>query len=113
MNVEHYCRTRTKKFTLYNLHTFEAKAGIGPSTPQKNDSPTTSTKARAKGLSQKEKDILELLKDDPHMRQIFLQKILDKTNDSDDENISSAASSAKPQPQRQDDYQDSQDLYDL
>jgi len=54
------------------LHTFEAKAGIGPSTPQKKECLTASTKARAKGFSQKEKDILEFLKDDPHMRQIFL-----------------------------------------
>jgi len=92
-NVEHYCRTRTKKFTLHNLHTFEAKVGIGPSTPQKKESPTTSTKARAKGLSQKEKDILEFLKDDPQMRQIFLQKILDKEADSDEDTASSAASS--------------------
>jgi len=50
------------------LHTFDAKARIGPLTPQKNESPTTSTKGHAKGLSQKEKDILEFLKDDPHMR---------------------------------------------
>ena len=68
----------------------------------------TSTKAQAKGLSQKEREILELLKDDPGMRQIFLQKILDKANDSDDETVSSAASSTKPNQQ---DYQDSQDPY--
>ena len=49
--------------------------------------------ARAKGLSQKEKDILEFLKDDPQMRQIFLQKILDKEADSDEDTASSAASS--------------------
>jgi len=72
-NVEHYCRTRTKKFTLHNLHTFEKqKEAIGPSAPQKNASLTTSTKPRVKGLSQKKKEILELLKDDPNMRQIFL-----------------------------------------
>ena len=32
----------------YIICTFEAKAGIGPSTPQKKESPTTSTKARSK-----------------------------------------------------------------
>jgi len=103
-----------KKFTLHNLHTFEKqKEAIGPSTPQKNASPTTSTKARVKGLSQKEKEILELLKDDPNMRQIFLQKILDRTDHVDDETIDSATSSTKPQAQKYDDYQDSQDRHDL
>jgi len=103
-----------KKFTLHNLHTFEKqKEAIGPSTPQKNASRTTSTKARVKGLSQKEKEILELLKNDPNMRQTFLQKILERIDDSDDETIDSATSSTKPQPQKHDDYQDSQDPYDL
>ena len=96
------------------MHTFEKqKEAIRPSTPQKNASPTTLTKARVKGLSQKEKEILELLKDDPNMRQIFLQKILDRIDDSDDETIDSATSSTRPQPQKCDDYQDSQDPYDL
>ena len=36
-NVEHYCRTKTKKFTLHNLHTFEVQVGIGPSTPWKKE----------------------------------------------------------------------------
>ena len=99
---------RTKKFTLHNLHTFEAKVGIGPSTPQKKESPSTSTEARAQGLSQKEKDILEFLKDDPPMLQIFLQKILDKKDDSEDDEVSSTASNTKP---KNDIYQDSQDPY--
>ena len=47
------------------------------------------------------------------MRQIFLQKILDRTDDSDEETVDSAASSSKPQQQKIDDYQDSQDPYDL
>lgn len=102
-NVEHFCRTRTKKFTLHNLHTFEAKADIGPSTPQKKESPSTSTKARAKGLSHKEKDILEFLKHDPQMRQIFSQKPLDKKDDSDNDEVSST-SNTKP---KNDIYQDS------
>jgi len=75
----------------------------------KTNSPTTFSKALVKGLSQKEKD-LQLLKDDPNIRQIFLQKILDRTDNLDDETVSSAASSTKP---KQDDYQDSQDPYDL
>ena len=44
------------------------------------------------------------------MKQIVLQKILNKQGDSDDETISSAASSSPPKPE---DFQDSQDLYDL
>jgi len=105
-NVQYFWKTKTKKFTLHNLHTFEKKKEIatGPSTPAKRESPTTSTKARVKGSSQKEWEILELLKDDPIIRQIFLQKILDKTDDLDDEIVSSASSSSKP---KQQDYQDS------
>lgn len=99
-NVEYFCKTKTKKFTLHNLHTFDKKkVAIGPSTLVKRESPTTSAMAKVKGLSQKEREILELLKDDPNMRQIFLQKILDKTEDSDDETVSSAASSTKPKQQ--------------
>ena len=90
-NVEHYRRTKTKKFTLHNLHTFES--GVGPSTPKKNESPASS-KSRNKGLSINEKEVLEYLKDDPQMRQIFLQKILDKADNSDDE-ASSTASNVK------------------
>jgi len=68
-NVEFFCRTTKKKYTLRNLRTFKKqKQAIGPSTPKKIDSPTTSTKARVKGLSQKKKETLELLKDDPNMR---------------------------------------------
>ena len=102
-NVEHYCRTKTKKFTLHNLHTFES---IGPSAPKKQVSPSSS-KSKNKGLSQKEREVLEYLKDDPDMRQIFLQKILDKAS-SDDE-----ASSTASNVQQNDIYQDSQDPYDV
>jgi hypothetical protein len=109
-NVEHYCRHKTKRYTLHNLHAFEAQTGVGPSTPQKKkESPDSSSRRKNKGLSQKEKDVLEFLKDDPAMRQIFLQKILDKANDSDDE-VSSTASNVK---QNDDMYQDSQDPYDM
>ena len=104
-NVEHYCRTKTKKFTLHNLHTFEAQTG--PSTPQKKkESPASSSKN--KGLSQKEKDVLEFLKDDPEMRKIFPQKILDKANDFDDDASSTASNNKKHNM-----YQDSQDPYDM
>jgi len=99
--VEYFGKTKTKKFTLHNLHPLEKKkeGATGPSIPIKRESPTPSTKARVKGLSQKEREILELLKDDPGIRHIFLLKILDKTNDSDDETVSSAASFTKPNPQ--------------
>ena len=71
---------------------------------------SSSTKTKAKGLSQKEKDLLDYLKDDPDMKQIVLQKILNKQGDSDDETNSPAASSSPPKPE---DVQDSQDPYDL
>jgi len=108
-NVEHYCRTKTKKFTLHNLHTFEIPVKIGPSTPQKKESSSSSTKAKQKGLSQKEKEVLEYLKDDPAMRQIFLQKILDKADDSDD----ASSTASNPKNKIDDLYQDSQDPYDM
>ena len=44
------------------------------------------------------------------MKQIVLQKILNKQGDSDDETNSPAASSSPPKPE---DVQDSQDPYDL
>jgi len=107
-NVEHYCKHKTKKFTLHNIHMSEDN--VGPSTPIKKESPSLSTKAKHKGLTQKEKDVLEYLKDDPPMRQIFLQKILAKTDDSDDDEVSSTASN---NARRNDIYQDSQDPYDM
>ena len=67
-----------------------------------------STKSKSKGLTQKQKDILEVLKDDPGIRQIFLQKLLD--NDVTNDNSSSAESATKPIIE---DLQDSQDPYDL
>ena len=112
-NVEHFCRTNKKKFTLHNLHLFTPKA-IAPATPSKKESKeqssSSSTKLKPKGLSQKERDLLEYLKDDPSMKQIVLQKILDKQVDSDDETMSSASSSSPPKPE---DFQDSQDPYEL
>jgi len=61
-------------------------------------SSSSSTKTKAKGLSQKERNLLDYLKDDPDMKQIVLQKILNKQGDSDDETVSSAASSSPPKP---------------
>ena len=39
-NVEYFCKTKTKKFTLHNLHTFKKKKEVdtGPSTPVKGES---------------------------------------------------------------------------
>ena len=96
------------------MHLF-VKSKVAPATPTKKEgkrekSSSSSTKNKAKGLSQKERDLLEYLNDDPSMKQIVLQKILDKQGDSDDDTISSAASSSPPKPE---DLQDSQDPYDL
>ena len=86
-----------------------------PTTPIKREvkqerSSSSSTKSTARGLSQNERDLLEYLKDDPSMKQIVLQKILDKQTKSDDDTISSASSSSPPKPE---DFQDSQDPYEL
>ena len=70
--------------------------------------PSSSTKSKSKGLTQKQRDILEVLKDDPAIRQIFLQNLHD--NVVTDDNSSSAESTTKP---RIEDLQDSQDPYDL
>jgi len=113
-NVEYFCRTNKKKFTLHKLHLFETSKAMAPATPikrkKKEQSSSSSAKFKARGLSQKERDLLDYLKDDPSMKQIVLQKILDKQSHSDDETVSSAASSSPPKPA---DFQDSQDPYDL
>ena len=70
--------------------------------------PSSSTKSKSKGLTLKQRDILGVLKDDPAIRQIFLQNLLD--NDVAEDNSSSAESTTKP---RIEDLQDSQDPYDL
>ena len=73
-NVEFFYKTKTKKFTLHNLYTFDNKKAVAkrPSTPIKKESPLSLAKARSKGLTQKEQEILELFKDDPAMGQVFL-----------------------------------------
>jgi len=91
-NVEDFCKTNTKKFTLHNLQHFD-KPKLAPAMPSKKESSSSSTKSKARALSQKERDLLEYLKDDPNMRQIVLQKILDKKADSDDDEIVSSAAS--------------------
>ena len=81
---------------------------MAPVTPTKKDkkekSSSSSSKTKTKGLSPKERDLLEYHKDDPNMKQIVPQKILDKQRDSDDGTVSSAASSIPPKPE---DLQDS------
>jgi len=111
-NVEHFCRTNTKKFALHNLQHFEKQSKIAPATPTKKESSSSSTKSKTKGLSQKERDLLEYLKDYPNMRQIVLQKILDKKGDSDDDETISSAALSSPKPG---DHclQGSQDPYEL
>ena len=72
-NVEYFCKTNKKKFTLHNLHLFE-KSKVAPVTPTKKDRKgkrsSSSSKTKTKGLLQKERDLLEYLKDDPGMKQI-------------------------------------------
>jgi len=91
---------------------FEKTKIIAPATPSKKEkkdhSSSSSTKTKTKGLSQKEKDLLAFLKNDPEMQQAVLQKILQ--DNSDDDTASSAASSSPAKPE---DFQDSQDLYEL
>jgi len=76
---------------------------MAPVTPTKKDkkekSSSSSSKTKTKGLSQKERDLLEYLKDDPGIKQIVLQKILDKQGDSDDDTVSPTASSTPPKPE--------------
>jgi len=113
-NVEYFCKNGKRKFTLHILHLF-VKSMVAPATPTKKDvkrekSSSSSTKTKTKGLSQKERDLLEYLKNDPSMKQTVLQKILDKQGNSDDDTVSSAALSSPPKPE---DLQNSQDPYDL
>ena len=87
---------------------------MAPVTPTKKDkkekSYSSSSKTKTEGLSQKERDLLEYLKDDPGMKQIALQKILDKQGDSDDDTVSSVASSTPPKPEDPQDAQDPNEL---
>jgi len=86
-----------------------------PATPIKKEikqekSSSSSTKSKARGLSQKERELLEYLKDDPSMKQIVLQKILYKQiKNSDYDTVSSASSSSPP---KLEDLQDSR-AYEL
>ena len=111
-NVEHFCSTNEKKFTLHNLHMFEKTKTIAPATPSKKEkkdhSSSSSTKTKTKGLSQKKKDLLAFFKNDPEMQQAVLQKILQ--DNSDDDTASSTASSSPAKPE---DFQDSHYLYEL
>jgi len=112
-NVEHFCKTGKRKFTLHNYHLFDKTTA--PLTPTKKEvkqdqSSSSSAKSKAKGLSQKERDLLEYLKDDPSMKQIVLQRILDKQGNAEEETASSASSSSPPKPE---DFQDSQDPYEF
>ena len=50
-NVEHFCKTKTKKFTIHNLHLFKKKASIEPSTPVKKEGSSSSSKSKTKGLT--------------------------------------------------------------
>jgi len=95
-NVEHFCRTNKKKFTLHNLHLFEKTKAIAPATPSKKEkkeqSSSSSTKTKSKGLSQKENNLLVFFKNDPETQQAVLQKILQ--DNSNDDTASSASSSS-------------------
>ena len=89
--VEYFCRAKTKIFTLQNIHSLDKKdIARGPSTPTKIELSSSSTKSKSMGLTQNQRHILEVLKHDPVIRQIFLQKLLD--NDVTDDNSSSAES---------------------
>ena len=81
---------------MHILHTFDKpkQVTLGLSAPAKMEISSSSTKSMTKGLTQKQREILEVLKHDLAMRQIFLQKVLDKENSDDDS--SSAESSTKP-----------------
>ena len=94
-NVEYFCTTKTKKSTLQNINSFDKKdVDRGPSTLTEMEVSSSFTKSKSKGLTQKQRDILEVLKDDPVIRHIFLQNLLD--NDVRDGNSISAESASKP-----------------
>jgi len=65
------------KNSLHNLHRLK-QTKLTPSTPTKKESSSSSTKSKVKGLSQKERDLLEYLKDDPSMRKLCYKKSLTK-----------------------------------
>ena len=69
---------------------------------------SSSTKSKSKEVTQKQGDILKVLKGDPAMRQVFLEKLLD--NDDSDDNSSSAESTTKPRIEDLEDFHDPHNL---
>lgn len=74
-------------------------APVTPQKPQKTGSSSHSRKTSAKGLTQKQIDLLTLLKDEPEVRDKYLNKFIIE-DDSSDENDKalSARSSSQPDP---------------
>ena len=66
-------------------------------------------KCSSKGLTQRQKDLLEALKDEPLLQKAYLQKLMNEDSTASD-NASSPASTTKPKIC---DLQDSQDPYDI
>jgi len=78
-NAQYFCRTKTKNYTIQNIHTFDKITELAskPPTPTKMEVSSSSTKSKSKEVTKKQGDILQVLKGDPAMRQVFLQKLLD------------------------------------
>ena len=95
---------QTWKTQVYPFQSSFVRQSKGPNNTDQKGSQTR------KEYLQKERDLLEYLKDDPSMKQIVLQKILNKQTNSNDDAVSSASSSAPPKAE---DFQDSQDPYEF
>jgi len=100
---------------LFNLAQLEAppkhSSSLATSTLIKMET-STSTKgsSHSHGLTQKQKDLLEALKDEPALQKAYLRKLMNDDNDSDDNDKAiSSASTTKPTCN----LQDSQDPYEF
>jgi len=69
---------------------------------------STRCSSKTKVLTQKQKDLLEALKNEPSLRKAYLQKLIGKDSDASDRVISIASTTKS----KSYDLQDSQDPYD-
>ena len=112
-NVTHFLSTNTKIDTLFNLAQIEAppkQPALAQPTPSKMEtSSSTKRSSHSSGLTQRQKDLLEALNEEPVLRKVYLQKFMaeDHTSDHSDKAGSSASTTKSA-----DELQDSQDPYE-
>jgi len=79
-NVTYFLSTSTKKYTLFNLAqivTPPKQPALAPPTPTKMEtSSSTKGSSHSSGLTQRQKDLLEALKEELALHKAYLQKLM-------------------------------------